>query len=531
MRPPTRLCRVLRKSRSLIPFRSSAGFRIALVAAVLSWTQGIALAQDTTAPETPPSEGLGTADNAPAEEEETAEPAPPEAKASEPASPPPPATAKAATKTGRVPMYEAAPGAPRCYEEPIHPGDHPEHRDHRCFESTLEWKGGFLAGGMEVDLGYARYEFEERDDLPYATLHDLRGRFVLGPVFRHPFGDSGYFFAATGQVVAWIREQSGEYQINADDVYAAIGKDGLWDFQIGRFMTWRVYHKGLGFDLYTLEDNGAAISTPIANASYGVHTYEVDYIYLRNSPYVGGEIAGRAALHLYPTRFLGFELAGVYGLAENKGFNTMGGRFAGDFHWKFIRASVGAEYRFQKRTEPYFIQEDPGPLPPGATPPPPTYIECPDCGVTDNKGVGGGLVVKYVPVEVGGGIAKGWDMAHLPTPKPRGGSNRDLTRTGTRMSYGGYVELDPGTLIFDRPLILGAGINWAESILDSFDQQFHVFQAAYIAFPLGFNDAMVKLVLSRAELEVFDSTDTEGSNYIKYNRSMTAARLRVSYKF
>jgi len=39
------------------------------------------------------------------------------------------------------------------------------------------------------------------------------------------------------------------YQINADDVYGQAGFKGIWDLKIGRFRTWRVYHKGAGFDL------------------------------------------------------------------------------------------------------------------------------------------------------------------------------------------------------------------------------------------------------------------------------------------
>ena len=129
--------------------------------------------------------------------------------------------------------------------------------------SPLEWAGGRMHAQIELDVGYASYKYPERQDRPGETEYDMRGRFVLGPPFRYPFGD-GYFLDVVGQLVAWVREQDNEYQINADDVYVQVG-NAKWDLQVGRFMTWRVYQKGLGFDLYTLEDNGASKSYPVSN--------------------------------------------------------------------------------------------------------------------------------------------------------------------------------------------------------------------------------------------------------------------------
>jgi hypothetical protein len=495
---------------------------------VLSFSSGIALAQ------TPDGADVGTA---PAEEEEQSEPPakkadpPPEADAQASTaadvkadiSAPPPAPPRAKAPGEPPPEFEAAPGAPRCHEEPIHPGDHPAYRDHSCFRKALSWNGGHLYGGVEIDVGYARYDYPERKNTPYETLYDMRGRFVMGPYFQFPLGSKGYFLALTGTVVGWIREQADEYQINVDDVWAMIGHEGTWDFQLGRFMTWRVYHKGLGFDLYTLEDNGPSIDPPISADQFLLHTYEVDYIFMRNSPYVD-ELAGRAAIHYYPTRFLGFELAGAYGVAEARGSNTIGTRFAADFHWKYVRASVGAEFRMQKPTTAQAQLVD-------AMTPNERYVECVDCGYSDNRGIGGGLVFKYTPVEIGGGIAKGAEMAHINAGGPDGFTVRDKSRTLERTSFGGYVELDPGSLIFKHPLIFGAGLQKTEYIREDFVQRYMQNIVGYVAFPLGFNDAMVKFVLSQADGERYDPTDPEGNEYIRYERKMTSGRFRFSSAF
>ena len=101
---------------------------------------------------------------------------------------------------------------------------------------------------------------------------------------------------------------------------------GLWDLKVGRFRTWRVYHKGAGFDLYTIEDQGACIvrsaldgACNLDSGTFGPHTYEVSYIYDR-------EPAGRVGVHVYPTPWSGIEVVGTLGNSGNA--NIVGGRAA-----------------------------------------------------------------------------------------------------------------------------------------------------------------------------------------------------------
>jgi hypothetical protein len=441
---------------------------------------------------------------------------------------------------------EVAPNAFRCGSE-LRVGSHPEFNDRRCFDSVLEGKNLFISGGLELDVGYAKYTFDpdENPQYPHEEFYDLRGRFVVGPTLQHVFSD-GFFLKATAQLVAWVRERYADYQINVDDVYGqvggplvlpGIGKAGNWDLQVGRFMTWRVYHKGLGFDLYTLEDNGAPFGHGAATGDsvFATHAYEVNYIYLRNAGEpTNTESAGRAALHYYPTRSLGFEITGLYGQSNAEGANTIGGRFAADFHERLgpvlLRLSAAAEDRFERPYHPTINQTGMD------TNGDPIYEECKDCGVQDHKGAGGGGVVKFSIVEAGGGFAKGWDIVH-ETPADSATSNRADAGTGERMSYGGYLQLDPGSLLFKRPLILGAGLNRTEKSLENRTYQEHWQGAAYIAFPLGFNkvysDSMLKLVVSRAEAEFYTTTSPVGAPVVLHveENAMTAARLRFTYNF
>lgn len=433
-----------------------------------------------------------------------------------------------------------APGARRCSATPLRQGDHPEYVDRSCYETQFGGKGIFLYGGLELDVGYAKYTYKDAPKQPYEDFYDMRGRFVVGPMLRHDFGESGYWVAATGQLVGWLRDRAGnQYQINVDDVYGQVGGKlgtGQWDFQVGRFMTWRVYHKGLGYDLYTLEDQGPPLngggSVALGTAQYAVHTYELNYIYYRqgNLPYGNEEIAGKMALHYFPARFLGFELTGVYGQAAGGKKNSLGGRLAVDFHKNLgpvgVRISAGAEERWETLAQAKFndINTDPSA--------PPNIKECPDCDRRDNKGVGGSGILTFSIVEAGGGLAKGWDLAH-ENPTNSVGAARQPQNSGIRTTYGGYLQLDPGRLLFKRSLILGIGLQHTELVMKTNDYQTHMQGAAYIAFPLGFNDAMLKLVVSRAEADNYIHTSAPGAplTFNKAESAMTAARLRFAYYF
>ncbi len=357
-------------------------------------------------------------------------------------------------------------------------------------------------GSIEIDVGYARYGYE-LDTTPPERFYDFRGRFVLGPVLEHDFAGP-HFFRATGQLVAWIREERHEYQVNADDVYVQVGRRKTWDLKLGRFESWSVYHKGLGFDRYTLEDTGALREGPFNQAIVGVDMYEVNAIYDR-------EMAGKGAVHVYPLEVLGFELVGLYGSGQTTDY--LGARLAGDLNFKFLRFTAGVEYRTSEPSVEQRVADANGVQQP-----------CDKCSDRATIGYGGGAIVAVKPIELGLNGAQ----SKLEAFQTDG--EADVAASNVTTTVGGYFEVDPGYLLFKRSLILGVGVNRTEKTVDNEDFERHVQGAVYIAYPLGFNEAMVKLVLSRADL-LIEEVDTATGVVTARNNDMVAGRVRVRYLF
>jgi hypothetical protein len=357
-------------------------------------------------------------------------------------------------------------------------------------------------GSAEVDVGYVRYSYSLTSYKP-ERRYDFRGRFVAGPVLEYDF-DERHFFRATGQMVAWVRDEPQTYQVNADDVYAQAGRRKSWDVKLGRFETWEVYHRGLGFDKYTLEDTGALREPNFDTGIYGVDMYEVNAIYWRQMP-------GKLAVHVYPLEVLGFEVVGLYGSGRTSNF--LGGRLAGDLNLGFLRVTAGAEYRKEEPSEEISKLENGVDVP------------CDTCSDKTLIGFGGGAIGSLGPVELAANIAK----STLDTYRTDG-TELDPAGSNSITTFGGYLQVDPGKLLFERSLIVGFGMNRTELLIDNGDFERHDQGAAYIAFPLGFNDAMVKLVLSKADL-LFEDVDPVTNVVTARTSDMVSGRLRVRCSF
>ena len=372
--------------------------------------------------------------------------------------------------------------------------------------SGLDWHGN-----LELDDGYVKYSWDQTSLKPLTVL-DSRGRFVLGPMLTHDLGHSllGHhlFLRLTGQVVAWARDIAGQnYQINADDVYVQVGQQGLWDFMVGRFLTWRVFRKGLGFDLYTLEDTGARTGTNYTDTGqWFQHAYEVNYIFMRDPAITP---AGRAAFHLYPTPWSGIELVGSYGHLQGSQ-NVLGGRAAAGMKLKYFSLLAGAEYQ---RVWPDQQQVT------GTTNPTP----CDRCGSERQYGAGGSAAVTPLPqIEIAFSLGYGRDRTWRVIT-----DDYDPRRT---LSWGGYLQIDVLSFAVNRSLLVGSGffrteyrINGADNEYDRQDQL-----AAYVAYPLGFNNAVVKLVFSEAtgyQESLVPGNDTT------LNARMYSVRLRFAYYY
>jgi hypothetical protein len=360
--------------------------------------------------------------------------------------------------------------------------------------AQLQWRGR-----SEIDVGFARYSFDT-PNFKQEDFYDFRGRFVLGPTLLYDFGDR-HFLLATGQFVAWLREQEGIYQINADDIFVQVGREGLWDLKVGRFMTWTIYRKGLGYDLYTLEDTGAMEKPPFESGLFGVHTYEVNTIYYRST-------ASRAALHFYPTEGVGIELAGAYGKESLS--NTLGGRGAVNFTRNIISVSAGGEYWLMKPASEQSSYDAAG-----------VKTVCGRCGITARYGFGGGVVVKpFDYIEVAANAAQSKQVSYSIKE-----GSEDSAAGYTTTSFGGYGELDVGKLGWNRSFIVGFGPNLTTRKFGDDGKHYHRQLAGYVALPLGFNDAMWKLIVSNSDAVVDPPTAT------RYTGRMFSVRTRVSFGF
>lgn len=376
-----------------------------------------------------------------------------------------------------------------------------------------------LYGSLEDDIGYARYDAED-DSLTDDTLFDHRGRFVVGPLL-HLDLPSDFFFEATGQLVAWIKNNESNPLIASDDAWGKFGKMNLWDVQVGRFEAWRVFQKfpvrshdlgrefhsrGVGesagaFDLFTLEDTGALFAPPVSSRAYYADMYEVSYILLR-------EEAGSVAFHYFPSSDAGFELHLKYG--EQAQQNKYGVRFAAVGRpLDALMLSAGGEWRTSRTGSP---QRSPDPTRPGE------FLECDNCGRADQYGGGGGAVLVAGPFELSASVAYGKEQGYRAVD---GILDNELTRE--TMSVGGYAQL---TLAGSVNL---GGAAFHTQRLDRADNfQTHTQTAGYLFYPIS-RDLSVKLVVTYATGED-DRLENRDAIPPPHN-SFFAARLRLKYFF
>ncbi|MCC6622582.1 MAG: hypothetical protein IT385_15065 [Deltaproteobacteria bacterium] len=185
-----------------------------------------------------------------------------------------------------------------------------------------------LGGYFWSDIGYMKRSNERQGQYDQEATY-IQGRVVLQAEHVSVHGDC-LFAAAKAEIIAFENEYTkSQYEPHVLDVYAQIG-GALWDVQVGRFLAWEVYSRGQGIELYTAEEAGALGGPPLTwlNLTRG-HKNE----------------AGQLAVHLYPTDWLGFEIAGVYGQESNQ--NNLGVRPVFRIQWEGLELIGGWEYLAQ----------------------------------------------------------------------------------------------------------------------------------------------------------------------------------------
>lgn len=373
-------------------------------------------------------------------------------------------------------------------------------------------------GSLESDVGFARYD-AEAEALTDDTLQDHRGRFVVAPMLHLELSD--FFFEATGQLVAWVKNNQGLPLIAADDVWGKFGKQDVWDIQVGRFEAWRVYQKfplrfhNLGpafhsraigestgaFDLFTLEDTGALVRPPVSNQAYYVDIYEVSHILLR-------EEAGSIAFHYFPNENWGVELHGKYG--EQAQQNKLGGRLAVIGRpIPQLQLSAAGEARMSRTGSPARALDPDNPD---------NYNECSDCGRVDQWGYGGGAVLTLGPVELAASGAVGHQTGYEAVD-----GTKDPQASYEVQSFGGYAQVTIARTT------VGAAVNNTQLLDEADNFQTHLQTAGYIFQSLA-RDLSLKLVVTYAKGKD-DPANERNDGVPPLENSFLGARLRLKYYF
>jgi len=356
------------------------------------------------------------------------------------------------------------------------------------------------------------------DQLPNTTMSFQQGRSVLRLT---PAYMSGNLFVQAQielvgnlcQATTTICLTSGTF--TTDDLWIRVGAWNVWDLKVGRFEAWEVYHTGMGLEQYTLERLGAGMfgveTTPRLEAPtfYGV-------TYLHDRPIEGLQV-GYAAVHLYPTDYLRFELLGKFGSDNYRDdnatgdtpWNYFGGRPTIIFDVGWFKLRLAGEY--QKRTA----------TSQGITPGNPAFKADP-VPTRVQKGAGASFQVVINPVVefgVNAAIAHQDDTNAFAAQVPE--------ETFTIKSVGGFANLR----LAER-WVAGGGINWTartDSVLASgstandFSAQLQSFVALQYR-PMG--QLYIKAVVvpyTRADFLPSDLNVSEWHNH------MYSGRIRFLY--
>jgi hypothetical protein len=314
-----------------------------------------------------------------------------------------------------------------------------------------------------------------------------QGRFLLR--VTPTWSDGKYFVQAQAEMVAnRDQTQTQPIQADVDDIWVKFGQWKAWDLQVGRYEAWEVYHFGMGMDLYTLERNGAT------DAVYTVPTiYGLTYAFYRPNG------IGAAALHLYPTKNLRFELSTQEGNEESQ--NGLAARPVLIYDVGWMKLKGGWEYKVETP------QND------GAQ------------GSLKQQGFGGSIQFVVDPVlEFGASGAYGWQR------EIDSGGEVSATASFDNYSVGGFanVALAPG-------LVAGGGYNYTYLVDQHYEgppynrneKYDHTQTFAAIQYrPIKDTNFFVKVVGAYA-LGRF--APTFGSPI--YNDEMYSARIRFQYLF
>jgi hypothetical protein len=328
-----------------------------------------------------------------------------------------------------------------------------------------------LGGYFWVDTGVLdRTNGQEGD--PNQLTYYMNGRFVLSAQYSLSLRD--WFASSRLEIMGLVNEfAKSAYEPHALDAYLRIGHKRWGDFTIGRFLGWQVYYRGQGIELFTAEEAGALDSPSI---------YLLDLTRgYRNE-------AGQAAFHLYPAEWLALEVAGVYGQENNQ--NNLGVRPVVVFDVAGLVLVAGMEYLHQ-----FAINEN-------------------DRVDVEYLGYGGQLRYTFGPFTLGG------NGSRLEVDRIDIQGERDTSQSGTRTSFGGFLDFDQG----DHSIGLAYHHTVQENERDETNAQDQL-TASYL-YRLPFDGLSVKAVYGYAlgSLENIDANQ-------EWENNLHSFRIRFMYLF
>jgi hypothetical protein len=364
--------------------------------------------------------------------------APPEAVPSRSSVPPAPASAPAQPAANIAPgIVEQLPAS--AYPEPFTRGLYggPLWLDMQGLQwPYLPQTGVGISGYGWID-GNARLIRSGNPSIPPKTYELLdQGRFLLRVTPTYVQGN--WFVQGQAELVAntnqyYPQGTNGALDgvVSADDVWLRTGALQAWDVTVGRFQAFDVYPLGMGLDLNTYERLGA-YDPPAMVSPNGPNKvaplYAADYMLYRPGP----PHVGDAAFHLYPYRFLRFELLGQFG---NDGtVNIAGARPAAIFDIGWFKLRGALEYQYEWNIDPEPMSQK----------------------TVKNRGGAGSAQVVLAPF-IEAGVNFGYAIFDQSDGMSHG---EDIDASGNRLSMGGFVDAVP--LPAQVPnLMLGAGGNYA----------------------------------------------------------------------
>lgn len=351
-----------------------------------------------------------------------------------------------------------------------------------------------LSGWGWIDTAYQKFSpWGNNPNIDQSRIKywKQQARLVMRATPTYSF-DNDWFVQGQAEFVATEDQTIDRSQVggaDTDDLWLRVGQWKKWDFQIGRYEGWEVFHLGMGLDQNTFERIGA----------YGQgDKYNAQFYGVTDNQFRPSGAAGNVGLHYYPTRYLRFELLGTVGsLGQNPVLATRPVAIL-DFGW--VKFKAGTEYQRLSGQ-----QAD-------------------DRTSTTSKGVGGAVQFVLDPhVEFGFNAAQGtvWSIA----PDGQFLTKPSLTRT----SFGGFANVSNGNP--KHPLVFGVGSLFTRNVdqndvrkngvVDNYWHLQNFVAAQYVAF----NQLYIKVVGGYAR------GHWNTAEPLAYDDEMYSLRVRFSFYF